>query len=308
MLNTADAYLRRFPFQAAIIIDSPTLHLPLAARAHAAGIPVLYYVAPQMWAWGAHRIHRLRNHVSHLACILPFEESYFRSQGIDATYVGHPLAEVLAETQFDQRRVDSIRSSGNPVLTLLPGSRRHVVKEVLSGQLEVARGVAEHFPRCVIGVSVANPTLQPVVDQLIRLHQVSVRTFTENRTEWLRAADLVLVTSGTSTLEVAFQTRPMIVMYNASRLLYYLVARWMIKTKYFSLPNILAGREIVPEFVPFYPSTKIILDRAIQMLRSESMRQTMSNELSQIVQPLRSGSPSHRVCDLLEKIAHRSLH
>ncbi len=95
--RTADAHLRRYAFAAGGVVDSPTLHLPLAGNAHALGIPVLYYIAPQMWAWGEYRIHKLRDRIDRAAVILPFEETYFRSRGVPATYVGHPLAEAWEE-------------------------------------------------------------------------------------------------------------------------------------------------------------------------------------------------------------------
>ena len=306
MLNTSEAYLRRFPFAAAVLIDSPTLHLPLAGRAQAAGVPVLYYVAPQMWAWGAHRIHKLRNRVRKVACILPFEEEYFRNQGVDATFVGHPLAEIMAGEPIDERMVASIRAQGAPVVTLLPGSRKHVVREVLKGQLEVARAIVEAFPRSVIGVSVANEQVRPIVEDAVRAGGVDVKTFSTHRGEWIRAADLVLVASGTTTLEVAFHARPMIVMYNASRLMYHLVARWMVRTPFYSLPNILAQREIVPEFMPYYTSTKPIADRAIDLLRSESRRAEMSAELERVVEPLRSDRASLHTAELLRNL--RTIH
>ena len=102
MLETSDRHLRRYPFDAAVVIDSPTLHLPLAGRAQGLGIPVMYYIAPQLWAWGAYRIHKVRNRVDRLAVILPFEESYFRDRGVNAGFVGHPLVEQIAEQVVDE--------------------------------------------------------------------------------------------------------------------------------------------------------------------------------------------------------------
>ena len=245
MLTTADRHLRRYPFDAAVVIDSPTLHLPLAGRAHAVGIPVLYYIAPQMWAWGAYRIFKLRHRVDRLAVILPFEESYFRAQGVEATYVGHPLAQQFAQSPANIKMIHEIRARGTPVMALLPGSRRHVVAEVLPGQLDVATRVATTFPGASFGVSVASLTVAPLIERLVKASGLRIRLYPEHRAELIRAADLVLVASGTMTLEVALHTRPMIVMYNASRASYQLIGRWLIQTPHLSLPNILAGRAIL---------------------------------------------------------------
>ncbi len=292
MLETADRHLRRYPFAAAVVIDSPTLHLPLALRAQAAGVPVMYYIAPQLWAWGANRIHKVRNRTDRVAVILPFEEPYFRDRGVDAKFVGHPLAEQLAEAVVDQERIDQMRSRGKPFVALLPGSRRQVVNEVLPGQLEVAERIAAEFPDVSFGLSVANPQVAPLIQRLCASATVPTNFHSDGLTELIQAADLVLVASGTTALEVAFHHRPMIVMYNASRVFYHLVARWLIRTPHLSLPNILAGRRIVPEFMPYYRSTGPIADTAIQLLKSEPMRQAMVADLEDVVAPFQEGRAS----------------
>ncbi len=306
MLTTSDRHLRRYPFDAAVVIDSPTLHLPLADRAHSAGIPVLYYIAPQMWAWGAYCIYKLRHRVDRLAVILPFEETYFRAQGVDATFVGHPLAEQLAQETANPKTIHEIRSRGAPVVALLPGSRSHVVTEVLPGQLDVATRVAAAFPGAVFGVSVAGSTVATIIERHVKasgLGAKRIRLYPDHRAELIRAADLVLVASGTTTLEVALNARPMIVMYNGSRALYQLIGRWLIQTPHLSLPNILAGRLIVPEFMPYYRSTTPIADRAVELLRSEPERATMSRELGAITEPLRGSRASERTAAILLELA-----
>ena len=308
MLRQADECLRRFPFDAAVVIDSPTLHLPLAASAQAIGVPVLYYIAPQLWAWGSYRIHKVRNRVEKLAVILPFEEAYFRSQGVDAVYVGHPLAEQLDQFTPDEDAIAAIKNSGAPFVTLLPGSRKHVVESVLPGQLDVAARIQAVFPKAAFGVSVANSQVAPVISAMLAASPIRVGAYDRRYTELIRAADLVLVASGTTTLEVAFHGRPMIVMYQASRLFYHLVGRWMIQTPYLSLPNILAGREIVPEFMPYYTSTAPIAERAINLLRSEDDRRSMIRDLEDVVRPLRGTRASERTADLLLGMIDRSRH
>jgi lipid-A-disaccharide synthase len=299
MLRITDAHLRRHPFDAAVLIDSPTLHLPLASRAQAAGVPVLYYIAPQMWAWGAHRIYKLRHRTERVAVILPFEEVYFRNQGVDARFVGHPLAEQWAETHVDAGAVQRLRNAGHPVIALLPGSRTHVVESVLPGQLEVAEQVARALPGAAFGVSVANPQVTPVIEGLVADAAIEVAPNTESHAELIQAADLVLVASGTTALEVAFHRRPMIVMYNTSPVFYHLIGRWMIHTPHLSLPNILAGRRIVPEFMPYYRSTRPIAECALDLLRSSELRDRMIRDLDEVTTPLRGGRASERTAAML---------
>ena len=308
MMTTADEYLRRFPFDAAVVIDSPTLHLPLAGRAHATGIPVLYYIAPQMWAWGKYRIHKLRNRVDRVATILPFEEAFFRAQGVDATYVGHPLGERFQELAIDASTVDQIRERGRPCLALLPGSRKHVVQANLPGQLEVADRLSRIFPKASVGVSVANPQVAGVIDRLAARAKSNVQVIRGRHHELIQAADLVLVTSGTTTLEVAMHGKPMIVMYNSSPFFYHLIARWLISTPHLSLPNILANREIVPEFMPYYRSTDPIVEQATQLLQSEEKCNEMKRALEQVTEPLRQGRASENTArmllDMIEQHSH----
>lgn len=308
LLAASDRYLRRYPFSAAVVIDSPMLHLPLAAKAQAAGVPVLYYIAPQMWAWGAYRILKLRHRVDRMAVIFPFEEEFFRNQGVNATYVGHPLADQFAQLSIDRDLVAGIRRRGVPVVALLPGSRTHVVESVLPGQLQVAERIASAIPGTTFGVSVANTQVAPLVTKLIASCRVPLEPYPGHHSELIQAADLVLIASGTTALEVAFHERPMIVMYQSSRFLYHAIGRWMIDSRYLSLPNILAGREIVPEFMPYYTSTVPIADRAIGLLRSEDARRTMTEDLSAIVAPLRGTHAAQRTAELLLEMISRMHH
>lgn len=308
MLRTSDHCLRQRHFDAAIVVDSPTLHLPLAGKAHALGIPVLYYIAPQMWAWGGYRIHKLRNRTDRVAVILPFEQEYFRCRGVDATFVGHPLIERMHDDVPDIHQVKKIRAAGNPVIALLPGSRRHVVREVLPGQLCVARRIAQAFPKAFFPVSVANHGVSSVVDELIGDGPTLCVAHSCRLAELIEAADLVLVASGTTALEVAVRRRPMIVMYNGSKLFYHLVARWLIQTPHLSLPNILAGSRIVPEFMPYYTSTEPIAEQAIELLKSKPKRERMIDDLERAVAPIRQGHASERTAAIVSEMIASSKH
>ncbi len=299
MWATARAHLARYPFQAAILIDSPALHLPLAKRAKKLGVPVFYYIAPQVWAWGAYRIPRIRRRVDRMGVILPFEQEYFRQRGIDATFVGHPLFEVLLDRQVDQERVGQIRGRGSPVITLLPGSRQHVVEEVLPGQILVAASIARRYPNAAFCVSAANPTARRVIEPLLARAGLPVELHEGENGEILSAADLVLAASGTATLEVAFYHKPMIIMYKGSRWGYHLVGRWLIRTRHLSLVNILAGREIVPEFMPYYTSAAPIAEQALRILATPELSTRMEVDLADMVGPLLKPDASANAARLL---------
>jgi lipid-A-disaccharide synthase len=303
LLATTKRHLRERHFAAAVVVNSPTLNLPIARQAKRNGIPVLYFIAPQLWAWGEFRVGRVRRRVDRLAVILPFEEKFFRDRHLDATYVGHPLADAMAERPPSSDGVASIRKLGEPVVAILPGSRRHVVREVLPGQLEVASRIVDRFPGVHVGVSVAGPVARSDVAARITASGLPITAYEDRNADLLTAADLALVASGTATLEVAFRHTPMIVMYNASRWAYRLVGRWFIKTPQLSLVNILAGRELVPEFMPYYTSTDPIAERAIELLSDADARRQMSDALAALMKPLvKTGASEDTARILLEMI------
>lgn len=299
MYRQCQARFRAEPPDAVVLVDSPALHLRLARMARQAGAPVLYYIAPQLWAWGAGRIRKLRRDVDELAVILPFEEKYFGDRGVRATFVGHPLAEQLRHRRVDEATVAGLRGRGRPFVALLPGSRRHVVKEVLPGQVEVARAIAERFPEAAFGISVAHPGIEELARRIAQSGPQRMLIGTASFAELIEAADLVLVASGTATLDVAMRGRAMIVMYNASRLMYHLIGRWVVRTPHLSLPNIIAGRRIVPEFMPYYRSTEPIAREAVALLADDAARQRMIDDLAKATAGLREGDASARTAELL---------
>ncbi len=306
MLRASSKYLENGRFDAVVLLDSPTLHLPLAKKAKKLGLPVLYYIAPQLWAWGAWRIGKVRRRVDELAVIFPFEEAYYRKRGVPATFVGHPLGDDLAAQSADEDAIARLRKLGQPLVALLPGSRKHVVEAIAKDQLHMAAQIRNAFPSSAFAVSIANPSVAPIISEAVRTAPVAVKTVDGSIATLVRAADLVLVASGTTTLQVAMLGRPMVVMYKASRLAYQLVGRWLIRSPYLSLPNILAGREIVPEFMPYYSSVEPIAEKAVELLGSEDVRSSMIEDLNRVTQSLRAPGASMNTARLLLNLVDRS--
>ena len=309
MLRRGRRYLATAGAELAVVIDSPTLHTPMAKFARRAGVPVLYFIAPQVWAWCEQRIGRLRTRVDKMAVILPFEEEYFRQHGIDAEYVGHPLFDTLARRTIDPQRVQELHALGRPLIAVLPGSRTHVVSEVLPGQLAVAAGIAARFPNAHFCVSVASEQVAPLIHDRLRDIRLPHSLHSNENGAILSACDLALVASGTATLETAYYHVPMIVMYNASRLGYYLFGRWAMnrtRLRQFSLVNILAGRELVPEFMPFFTSPEPILAKALALLESPADLQALRAEIAAAIDPLVKTGAAHNtaaiVLDMLTRV------
>ncbi len=299
-----------------IPIDSSAINLRIAALAHRQKIPVCYYVAPQVWATRPWRVKKIAANVNTLCCILPFEEPYFRKRRVNAVYVGHPMFDTPADDPaFDPLAVDPplpglkpagesraatgkstprlpfsrMTSSGpeptydSPRVALFPGSRRAEIDAHMPAMLEIISEIKGRFPR-VNFVAVA-PSEERAWQ--IRHHLRSANTPVDIRVGMadpiIRWADLVLTKSGTATLQVARHAKPMVVMYAVAWWKWHLFAKFVIQTKFISLVNILAGRELVPEYIPFYGSPLPIARECIDMLAKPELRRAMSKELAELV-------------------------
>lgn len=305
MFSTLDRHLGRRPFDAAVLIDSPTLNLKLARRLKARRIPVLYYIAPQTWAWGQSRVKHVRARTDRLAVILPFEERYFRLNGCAADYVGHPLFDALPHRPVDPEFRACLTQSAKPIVTILPGSRKHVVQEVLPGQLQVARRLARRFKHARFLLSVANPRVAEPIRHLVqKTPNLDIDLYTaDHNADLIAAADLVLVASGTATLEVAYDHKPMIIMYNSSRIGYQLIGKWLINTPHLSLVNILAGRQLVPEYMPYYTSVAPIAERAAELLASPQQLEKIADQLRELMTALvKTGASANAAAILIDML------
>src|SRR5260221_366567 len=260
-------YYRRLPPDLHICVDSPALNFHFAKIAHAVGTPVLYYVAPQLWAWREGRMKKLRKWVDRVACILPFEEAYFRSHGVNATFVGHPLFDELHEPAGAARPVREFGDA--PVIGLLAGSRRSEAARNFPRMLEVAATIRKRFSnaRFLLPTTAAtDPIVRGHVEALADASPFEIREGAFD--EFVPRCDLAITVSGTATLHVALHNTPMIVVYYGRPLTWNAVGRWLIRTRTYALVNLLAtdgalassGRvtpamHIGPEFIPWYGST-----------------------------------------------------
>jgi len=296
---------QKSPPDIVVLLDSPELNLRLAAQARRLGIPVLYYIAPQTWAARACRNRRIARDVTKLACILPFEESYFRSAGIDAEFVGHPLFEQLRDQSPDPALVRQLGADNGMLVALMPGSRQHVIDAVLPRQLEVVRRLQQNGLPVRVAVSSGAPTRREQINRWMNAAGVRGPVILNDNASLLTAADLVLVASGTATLEVAFYRRPMVVMYDAGRLLrwlYRLFGRRALQIPHLALVNILAEARVVPEFMPFVTDTAPVARVAADLLRDQVWRNLMIRQLDELVRPLENSQASTRVCELIREL------
>jgi len=304
--------MRRGLVEMVILVDSPTFNLPLARAAKKRGIKTFYYIAPQVWAWGEFRVRKIRKRVDRLAVVLPFEEAYFRQHGIRADFVGHPFLPVVKSAAVHPQLVQQFAGIKQPKVLLMPGSRRHVVEELLPVQLRVVREVERQVGAVVVSVAawpgVLGTVIRLIEEARFKVHNAQaddvlsrpglVNVFTDERRTLIQQANLVLAASGTGTLEVAWHGRPMIVMYNASKLGYHLAGRWLIKTRYLSLINILAEKELVPEFMPYIRDEKPIIERAVRLLKDKDAALRLGWDVQKVVGGLDRDDPSRQAARL----------
>ncbi len=238
--RTAARRLRTGAYDLAVLVDYPGFHLALAGVARHAGIPVLYYIAPQLWAWGAWRASRLAATVSHLAVVLPFEEAFFRRAGISTSFVGHPLAHDESGPDRATARRELGLAPDRPVLAVLPGSRPGDVRRHWRAFHTAARQLRSCEPSIQIAVAATGVAEYPHADGLSIVRDRSALL--------LRAADVALCKSGTATLEAALAGTPQVVAYRMHPLTYR-VARRAVSVPWIGLPNLVTGRQVVPELI-----------------------------------------------------------
>jgi len=242
LLRTIRGMLERGEIALVILIDYPGFNMKVAAAAKDANVPVLYYVTPQVWAWGAGRIPKLAQLVTRAAVILPFEEPLLRGHGIDATFVGHPLLDrtLTMPTAVEAREALGLPQNV-PVLALFPGSRQQEIDRHIDAFVATAKELQARIPALQVIVSVAPTVALDSARCPFRLvHSASLSV--------LRAADAALCKSGTTTLEAAIADCPLVVAYRTGRISFALAKR-LVKVSNIGLVNVVAGREIAREFI-----------------------------------------------------------
>lgn len=234
-------------------IDSPDFNLPIARRARAAGIPTVQYVSPQVWAWRQSRVTRIQEAVDRMLCVLPFEKQFFSDHGVDAEFVGHPLAdEISPESAPTAARQRIGADARRPLIALLPGSRGSEISRLAAPFLGTAGFLQKSHPDLQFVIALANDKARSMIAaELDRAHMAERPLLLQGHTrDVITAADVVLTASGTATLETLLLGRRMVVAHRVAPLTYWLVRRLGVaRLPNFSLPNLLAGRQIVPEFV-----------------------------------------------------------
>jgi len=285
MNNAIERWLDEHPISVHIPVDSPAANFPVCKLTKNAGARVVHLVAPQLWAWAPWRIRKLRRLTDHVLCVLPFEQDWFRQRGVEATFVGHPLFDKSLDTELlDEQIAGWPRGEQN--IALMPGSRPAEMRKNFPLLLAAYIKLANEHPKMRGLVAATRAEIEPQLRQIAKdagLNWPDSLTVTHSNTDAvIRWCDLALVVSGTVTLQIAKQHKPMVIVYKLGRLVWTLLARWLIQAKFITLPNLIAGREICPELVPHFGGADPIADRAVELLEDPEAFNKQVRELEDI--------------------------
>ena len=276
-----------------ILIDYPDFNLSLAKAAKKYGVRVFYYISPQVWAWRQGRIGKIKKIVDKMAVILPFEASLYNKAGVDATFVGHPLLDVV---RAKYSRAEALRRfglrQGITTVGILPGSRQSEVVRLLPEMLMAAEIIEKKLSSVQFVLPLADTLETHFVSNIIRQYPIKVKVIPDEIYDVIGCADIAMVASGTATLETALMGTPMIIIYKVSAPSYY-VGKMVINVDHIGLVNIMAGKTIVPELIQGAAIPEAIAAEVIDILTNRERMDDIKTELSKIRDML--GSPGAAV-------------
>ena len=281
LIFVADRHFRDKRPDAVVLVDYPGLHWWIAGRAKARGIPVFYFVPPQIWAWGGWRVKKVRKYVDKVLCSLPFEPAWYHARGVtEAVYVGHPYFDELADRPLDARFLAEETGRSSALVAILPGSRTQEVTRNLPDMVRAASKLAQK--RTDVRFTVAclherhKKLAEEIIAQTIGRESTSpgpvIEVYSERTPELIRLARVAWAVSGSVGLELMVEALPSVVLYKVNRFDLW-VARHFIKSKYISLVNLLADDEVFPEYLTWHDVSDEMVRWAIRWLDDSETRQ-----------------------------------
>lgn len=282
-----------------ILIDYPGFNLRFAKEVKKRDIPIVYYISPQVWAWRKGRSQKIAELVDKMLVIFPFEVPIYEKYEMDVAYVGHPLLDEV-KCRFNKEEILE-NLNLNPEATtvaLIPGSRDEEITRLLPVMYEAASLIKEKIPDVQFVLPIANTLNLQFVRRFIEDGSVPVKVVENNFYEVLAISDCAVVTSGTATLEAAFMTVPMVIVYKVSPLTY-IIGKALVKMDYISLPNIVAGKKIVPELIQDDASPERIAEEVMSIFGGQNYSEEMKARLQKVRGVLGKGGASERAANMV---------
>jgi len=298
-----------------VLIDYPGFNLKIAEAAKKRGIPVFYYISPQVWAWRKRRVKTIKKYVDKMMVILPFEKEFYQREGVDVEFVGHPLLEVIAsnsEAISSSNKKEICQDLGvddkKLIIGILPGSRKKEIAYMLPEILKASSLIKEKYPSVQFLLPLAQSVEEDYLKDFITnachserseesLHSY-IKLVKGKNYDVMKVSDLLITKSGTSTLEAAIIGTPMIIVYKTSITSYYL-AKALVNVTYAGLPNLLAGKEVAPELLQHKMNAKSIAEKATYFLQKKDRLEQMKEELKNIKYSLGEQGASKRTAKVI---------
>jgi lipid-A-disaccharide synthase len=282
IMNRLESVIRERKPDLLILIDYPGFNLRLAKSAKKMGTVILYYISPKVWAWGKGRIATIRRYIDKMAVIFPFEESLYKNAGVNASFVGHPLLDIVKTKYQREEALDKFGlAKDKTTIALLPGSRRSEVDRLLPEMLKAAVLIRENRPGVQFVLPLADTISPESITPMTDANPVKVHIIRNETYDALAVSDIAIVASGTATLETALLDVPMVIIYRVSALTYYL-AKVAVRIEHLGLVNILAGKTVVPELLQKEATGEKIAAEILDMLTNRDRIDAMKTEYSQI--------------------------
>jgi lipid-A-disaccharide synthase len=276
--QAAKEIVRRKPI-AAVLIDYPGFHWHLAKRIRSLGVPVVSFVPPQIWAWASHRVHKVRRYFNRVLCSLLFEEKWYRDRGVQAEYVGHPYFDALDAQSIDQEFVIAKRQA--PIVAVLPGSRSAELDRNLTMQLNALRVIHNRRPDVRFFFACFKPAHLQRVQEAFCKFELPAEAHVGRMPEILTLADAVVAVSGSVGLELLRHGVPSAIVYRVNPL-YRRIARRVLNVPYISIVNLLAERELFPEFLTSRDESAAIAERVLGWLNDSGATSQLRRELGEL--------------------------
>ncbi|MBU1047401.1 MAG: lipid-A-disaccharide synthase [Candidatus Omnitrophica bacterium] len=286
-----------------ILIDYPGFNLRMAKIAKEKNVPVFYYISPQIWAWGRNRIKKIKKYVDKMFVILPFEKEFYLQYGVNAEFLGHPLLDIVKPNLSKEQSFSSFGFNPNEILIgLLPGSRWEEVKLSIPIMAQACKTIAKEVPNIQFGILVSENIDVKKIESLVPHNKQVFHFIKDKNYNFINICDLVLVNSGTATLEVAILGKPMLIIYKLS-FLSWLILKMLVKIPYIGLANIIKGEKIVPEFIQFAATPSKVAKEALSILVDENRIITIQKNLSEVKAKLGKEGASEKTAQaILEEI------
>ncbi|MFH0793472.1 MAG: lipid-A-disaccharide synthase [bacterium] len=297
--NETIAWLKRERPDGVILIDYPGFNFIIMKAAKELGIPVFYYICPQFWAWREHRKYELRDNTAKIIVVLPFEESALRETGADATYVGHPLLDIMNLTMTREEVFGHFGFDPKKrLIGIIPGSRKSEVDALLPVMLEAAERVSEAMPDVQFTLPRATTIRGDLIKSILARYNIPVKIVDEYRYNVRSCLDFAWVKSGTATLETALLGTPMLIVYKVSWLSW-MLAKSIVKVPFISLVNLIANDLVVPELLQNEATAQNIAERTLRFYDRPEEQERMTYQLAKIREKMGGPGASARAAKII---------